>query len=424
MQAVVGELLKRLEEGTEPNPYVVKGLGDLAVAFPVAFAPHVKAMLNRVVPALPHLRADTVRLIYAYGLGQVAESIMLARSNKGDPKLGEESHKELVAAYQVLAQQWLKLQSTVGGAAAEACSQVLVVLLPKTFEVEVAQLMPSLLGLYKKSRDPLPITSAVSLLLEHMHKLGIGAAYLEANTNQLLLALFPMLCATSAANGNFEDPNLMKNHNKTLRCFETLTVLRPEFPISFALQKLSVRSSVERLGSLTLLRHLVQHADKELHKHVHQLVAKVVSMMKEADLNLRKAVAQTMISMASMAYLDPASTASLLDFCVKYAATTDQQVDEFARSQRSLEEAELLGELRTMCERILDLISRSVPTMEEATWPFLLEILLKPDAAPASAVVCKSLVNIVHRRQQDQLDPLLIQFGQVVSNYSTYVHIW
>ena len=67
-----------------------------------------------------------------------------------------------------------------------------------------------------------------------------------------------------------------------------------------------------------------------------------------------------------------------------------------------------------MCERILDLISRSVPSMEPAVGPFLFETLLKPESATASAVVCKCLVNIIHRRQEAKLDPLPVRFGEEV----------
>jgi len=362
-------------------------------------------MLQRVAPALTLLKEDALRLVYTYGIGHIAEAILAARNMKSDQTVGDDCTTQLVVAYQILSQQWIKLNKTVAGASAEAAAQVLVVLKAPTFETEGALLMPSLLALYRKSDDPLPITSAISILLEQMTRLKLATSYLEAHTNPLLLALFPMISAISSG----DDPNAMKNHNKALRCFETITRLRPDFPISFALQKLSVRSAGERLGALTLLRHLIQHVDTELHRHKVALVSKMITMMSDADLNIRKAVAQTMISMASMEYLDPGSSSTLLEFCVQYASVSDEEVKEYEHKNRV--GGGLLHELRTMCERILDLISRSIPAMEDGMWSYLLSSILQAPKSGSCAVCCKCLVNITHRRDEAGLPPLALSFG-------------
>uniref|UniRef100_A0A4W3GNQ1 Maestro heat-like repeat-containing protein family member 1 n=1 Tax=Callorhinchus milii TaxID=7868 RepID=A0A4W3GNQ1_CALMI len=194
---VLEELTDKLQSGVQPHFFVVRTLGDLALANPKGVIPHLRSILQTLLPMLSMAKREQMKLAFTAALGLFSRSILQfhKESNSGlspGMRKDEFSH-EIYVAYDVLFNNWLqckdvKLRSMV----LETVGHMVHLLSDDRLNQELPKLIPGILALYKRHPEPLCVTQCLRHTLEAAMKIDTQA--LEVHVDTLLPALHQQIC--------------------------------------------------------------------------------------------------------------------------------------------------------------------------------------------------------------------------------------
>uniref|UniRef100_A0A8C7RJB3 Maestro heat-like repeat family member 1 n=1 Tax=Oncorhynchus mykiss TaxID=8022 RepID=A0A8C7RJB3_ONCMY len=330
---IMEEILSKFQPGILPHFFVVQTLASLSESNVYGMVPFLNAILGTMLPMLGMAKQDNMKWVFSSALSHFSESILeyLANLDKApDPTVRKDTFSsEIYAAYDILYCSWLqsresKLRLTV----AEAVGSMSHLIAHDKLEEQLPKLIPTILSLYKKNTEHYVISKVGRPLMT--------AAGTESRTNFLfnmdwlicmnngsctvILILLPLqVCAPV----DYSNPLTVKNHNEVLRCFSILANTFPDRLVMFVLQKLENSNERIRMGSLAVLRHLINSSTSIMESKKLLILASIRQPLADHSNKVKKRVVQVISAMAHHGYLELEGGDLLVKFIIQHCALPD-----------------------------------------------------------------------------------------------------
>lgn len=238
------DLLALFGPGVVPHYFVMKTLGDMAIAHPVGTVPLLGDVLSRMLPVLSAVKADNMRWVFATAIGHMCEAMNAYKLDATGTVLDVTVFSaQVYAAYELMAASWLPAKETkVRLATVQAMGAITTILATPQLQKEVPVLVPILNGMYKKEAHEhhVAITQAYRDLLLVSTKEELHALWAETGPKEkpslldvVLNTLFPLACRPV----DFTQQGSLKNNNELLRSIEICAKAFIDRILTFLFQK-------------------------------------------------------------------------------------------------------------------------------------------------------------------------------------------
>uniref|UniRef100_UPI0037E92988 maestro heat-like repeat-containing protein family member 1 n=1 Tax=Semicossyphus pulcher TaxID=241346 RepID=UPI0037E92988 len=408
---IMEEILSKFQPGLIPHFFVVQTLANLSDSNVYGMVPFLNAILGTMLPMLGMAKQDNMKWVFSSALCHFSDSILeyLANLDKApDPTVRKDTFSsEIFAAFEILFNTWLqsreaKLRLTV----AEAVGSMSHLMASDKLEEQIPKLIPAILSLYKKNNEHYVISKSLCQVLDA--SLNMGSRVLETQLDSLLFALHQQVSAPV----DYSNPPTVKNHNEVLRCFSLLANAFPDRLVMFVLQKLENSNERSRVGSLAVLRHLINSSTSTMESKKLLILASIRQPMADHSNKVKKRVVQVISAMAHHGYLELEGGELLVRFIVQHCALHDT----YQRGQKPTDPEEVTNEaLRTMCDNTLHLLTTTVGRLADVLWPKLLFYLTPAQYSNATTPLCKSLIVLGTKKKNSQEPSFNIDFTQEVN---------
>ncbi|KAF4088237.1 hypothetical protein AMELA_G00080220 [Ameiurus melas] len=409
---IMEDILCKFQPGVLPHYFVVQTLASLSDSNVYGMVPFLSAILGTMLPMLGLAKQDSMKWVFSTALSRFSESILeyLANLDKApDPTVRKDTFSsEIYAAYDILFNNWLqsrdtKLRLTV----AEALGLMSHLMAHDKLEEQLPKLFPAILGLYKKNPEHYIISKSLCHVLEA--SVNMGSRVLETQTDNLLVALHQQVCSPV----DYNNPPTVKNHNEVLRCFTILANTFPDRLMVFVLQRLENNNERNRMGSLAVLRHLINSTTSIMENKKLLILASMRQPLADHSNKVKKSVVQVISAMAHHGFLELEGGDTLVRFIIQHCALSDT----YHRGQRPLDPEEVTNEaLRSMCDNTLHLFTTTVGRLTDVLWPMLLCYLTPSQYFNATTPLCKSLILLANKKRSAQEPNFIINFNEPGSN--------
>ncbi|XP_068999386.1 maestro heat-like repeat-containing protein family member 1 isoform X1 [Embiotoca jacksoni] len=408
---IMEEILSKFQPGVLPHFFVVQTLANLSDSNVYGMVPFLNAILGTMLPMLSMAKQDNMKWVFSSALCHFSDSILeyLANLDKApDPTVRKDTFSsEIYAAFDILFSNWVqsrepKLRLTV----AEALGSMCHLMASDKLEEQIPKLIPVILSLYKKNNEHYIISKSLCQVLDA--SVNMGSRVLETQLESLLFALHQQVSAPV----DYSNPPTVKNHNEVLRCFSLLANSFPDRLVMFVLQKLENSNERSRMGSLAVLRHLINSTTSTMETKKLLILASIRQPMADHSNKVKKRVVQVISAMAHHGYLELEGGELLVRFIVQHCALPDT----YQRGQRPTDPEEVTNEaLRTMCDNTLHLLTTTVGRLADVLWPKLLYYLTPSQFNNATTPLCKSLIVLGNKKKTNQEPSFKIDFTQEVN---------
>uniref|UniRef100_A0A673L1Y9 Maestro heat-like repeat-containing protein family member 1 n=1 Tax=Sinocyclocheilus rhinocerous TaxID=307959 RepID=A0A673L1Y9_9TELE len=412
---IMEEILGKFQPGVLPHFFVVQTLANLSDSNVYGMVPFLNAIMGTMLPMLGMTKQDNMKWVFSSALCRFSESILeyLANLDKApDPTVRKDTFSsEIYSAYDILFNSWIqsresKLRLTV----AEALGSMSHLMAHDKLEEQLPKLLPTILGLYKKNSEHYIITKSLCQVLEA--SVNMGSRVLETQIDGLLLALHQQICSPV----DFSNPPTVKNHNEVLRCFTILANTFPDRLMVFVLQRLENSNERNRMGSLAVLRHLINSSTSIMETKKLLILASIRQPLADHSNKVKKRVVQVISAMAHHGYLELEGGDLLVRFIIQHCALPDTY-------HRPPDPEEVTNEaLRSMCDNTLHLFTTTVGRLTDVLWPMLLCYLTPNQYASATTPLCKSLILLANKKRAAQEASFIIDFNAQGVDTHTYGH--
>ncbi|XP_043973781.1 maestro heat-like repeat-containing protein family member 1 isoform X1 [Gambusia affinis] len=409
---IMEEILSKFQPGILPHFFVVQTLANLSDSNVYGMVPFLNAILGTMLPMLGIAKQDNMKWVFSSALCHFSDSILeyLANLDKApDPTVRKDTFSgEIYAAFDILFNNWLqsrepKLRLTVGEAVGSMCH----LMASDKLEEQLPRIIPAIVSLYKKNTEHYVISKSLCQVLEA--SVNMGSRVLETQLDGLLLALHQQVSAPV----DYSDPPTVKNHNEVLRCFSLLANSFPDRLVMYVLQRLENSNERSRMGSLAVLRHLINSSSSTMESKKFLILASIRQPMADHSNKVKKRVVQVISAMAHHGYLELEGGELLVRFIVQNCALHDT----YQSHQRSASDPEEVTNeaLRTMCDSTLHLLTTTVGRLADVLWPKLLYYLTPSQFSNATTPLCKSLIVLGNKKKSSQEPSFQIDFTQEVN---------
>ncbi|XP_041843751.1 maestro heat-like repeat-containing protein family member 1 isoform X2 [Melanotaenia boesemani] len=408
---IMEEILSKFQPGILPHFFVVQTLASLSDSNVYGMVPFLNAILGTMLPMLGMAKQDNMKWVFSSALCHFSDSILeyLANLDKApDPTVRKDTFaSEIYPAFDVLFNSWLqsrepKLRMTV----AEAVGSMCHLMARDKLEEQIPRIIPAILSMYKKNNEHYVISKSLCQVLDA--SVNMGSRVLETQMEGLLFVLHQQVSAPV----DYSDPPTVKNHNEVLRCFSSLANLFPDRLVMYVLQKLENSNERSRMGSLAVLRHLINSSTSTMEAKKLLILASIRQPMADHSNKVKKRVIQVISAMAHHGYLELEGGELLVRFIVQNCALHDT----YQRGQRPTDPEEVTNEaLRTMCDNTLHLLTTTVGRLADVLWPKLLYYLTPSQYSNATTPLCKSLIVLGNKKKHNQDPSFRIDFTQEVN---------
>ncbi|XP_037383816.1 maestro heat-like repeat-containing protein family member 1 isoform X2 [Talpa occidentalis] len=412
---VMEELLTRFQPGVLPHCFVVRTLADLSVSNVFGTVPFLTSILSTMVPMLGWAKHDNTRVVFCYALQRFSESALeyLAGLDQApDPTVRRDSFAtDILGAYEVLFQHWLQSrEAKLRLAVVQALGPMSQLLPSEKLEEQLPKLLPGVLGLYKKHSEALPVSQSLGQILEVA--VNVGSRALEAQLDSLLAALHAQICVPMESSS----PLVLSNQKEALRCLTALACYSPDRLLAFLLPKLDAANERTRVGSLQILRHIINSAPARMEAKKTFVLSSLRLPLLDSSGKVKRAVVQVISAMAHHGYLERPGGEAMVEYVIQQCALPAQPEAELGPDSEALAE----DSVRSISINTLYLVSTTVDRMSDVLWPYLLEFLMPVRFTGALTPLCRSLLHLAQKRQQEQPDGCLVHYGARATLPSPY----
>ncbi|XP_071252235.1 maestro heat-like repeat-containing protein family member 1 isoform X3 [Salvelinus alpinus] len=415
---IMEEILSKFQPGILPHFFVVQTLASLSESNVYGMVPFLNAILGTMLPMLGVAKQDNMKWVFSSALSHFSESILeyLANLDKApDPTVRKDTFSsEIYAAYDILYCSWLqsresKLRLTV----AEAVGSMSHLMAHDKLEEQLPKLIPTILSLYKKNTEHYVISKSLCQVLDA--SVNMGSRVLETQIDSLLTTLNQQVCAPV----DYSNAVTVKNHNEVLRCFSILANTFPDRLVMFVLQKLENSNERIRMGSLAVLRHLINSSTSIMESKKLLILASIRQPLADHSNKVKKRVVQVISAMAHHGYLELEGGELLVKFIIQHCALPDTY---YRPGQRPSDPEEVTNEaLRSMCDNTLHLFTTTVGRLTDVLWPMLLYYLTPGQYSNATTPLCKSLTLLGTKKRASQEPNFNIDFNEQVNLPSPHI---
>ncbi|KAF7651228.1 hypothetical protein LDENG_00113910 [Lucifuga dentata] len=408
---IMEAILSKFQPGVLPHFFVVQTLANLSDSNVYGMVPFLNAIVGTMLPMLNMAKQDNMKWVFSSALYHFSESILeyLANLDKApDPTVRKDTFSsEIYSAFDILFSNWFqsrepKLRLTV----AEAVGSMCHLMASDKLEEQIPKLLPAMLSLYKKNNEHYIISKSLCQVLDA--SVNMGSRVLETQLDSLLFALHQQVSAPV----DYSNPPTVKNHNEVLRCFSLLAKSFPDRLVLFVLQKLENSNERSRMGSLAVLRHLINSITSTMESKKLLILASIRQPMADHSNKVKKHVVHVISAMAHHGYLELEGGELLVRFIVQHCALPNT----YQHGQRPADPEEVTNEaLRAMCDNTLHLLTTTVGRLADVLWPKLLYYLTPPQFSNATTPLCKSLIVLGNKKKNNQDPSFNIDISQRVN---------
>nr|XP_055170134.1 maestro heat-like repeat-containing protein family member 1 isoform X1 [Nyctereutes procyonoides] len=413
---VVEEVLSKFQPGALPHYYVVQTLANLAASNVFGMVPFLTSILSTMLPMLGMAKHDTMRVAFCCALQHFSESTLeyLANLDQApDPTVRKDTFaSDIFSAYDVLFNHWMQSrEAKLRLAVVEALGPMSHLLPSEKLEEQLPKLLPGVVALYRKHAEAFHVSKSLGQILEAA--VGVGSRTLEAQLDLLLAALHAQICVPVESSS----PLVVSNQKEVLRCFTVLACCAPDRLLAFLLPKLDASNERTRVGTLQVLRHVINSAAPQMEVKKPFILSSMRLPLLDTNTKVKRAVVQVISAMAHHGYLEQPGGEAMVEYIVQQCALPPE-----SEPRKLAPDSEDLAEdgVRAISISTLYLVSTTVDRMSDVLWPYLLEFLTPTRFTGALTPLCRSLVHLAQKKQEVGADAFLIQYDGNVSLPSPY----
>ncbi|KAG2465114.1 MROH1 protein, partial [Polypterus senegalus] len=378
---IMEEILSKFQPGILPHFFVVQTLSSLSESNVYGMVPFLNAILGTMLPMLGMAKQDNMKWVFSSALGHFSESILeyLANLDKApDPTVRKDTFSsEIYAAYDILFNNWLqnreaKLRLTV----VESLGPMAQLMPHDKLEEQLPKMIPAVLSLYKKNPEHYIISKSLCQILEAA--VDMGSRVLEMQLDNLLSNVHQQACTPV----DYANLPTVKNHNEILRCFSILGNTFPDRVLIFVLQKLDNSNERNRMGTLAILRHLINSTPSIMETKKSLVLSSIRQPLQDNSNKVKKMVLQVISAMAHHGYLELEGGDVFIRYIIQHCALPDDI---------------------------------------NVLWPYLLSFLTPLQYTNAMTPLCKSLILLGNKKKLAKDENFIINFNEQVNLPSPYV---
>ncbi|KFV64779.1 Maestro heat-like repeat-containing protein family member 1, partial [Dryobates pubescens] len=394
---VMEEVLTKFQPGILPHYFVLQTFANLSVSNVFGMVPFLNSILGTMLPMLGMAKQDHMKAVFCYALQHFSESIQeyLANLDQApDPTVRKDTFSnELFSAYEVLFSSWLQhREPKLRLAVVEALGPMSHLLPAEKLEEQLPRLIPGILSLYKKHTEAFYISKSLCQILEA--SVDIGSRSLDAQLDALLATLHPQICVPADP----AVPLTVKNHTEVLRCFTVLACSFPDRVLAFLLPKLESSSERTRVGTLLIMRQIINSASS-------QMEIKKPFIMSSMRLPLQDSSNKPAV--CQLCHLNGLGRA--VELAPSMVSCTFLLLQQPKKQPLDLDDL-TSDSVQSISVNTLFLLSTTVDRMNNVLWPYLLEFLTPIQFTNALTPLCKSLMCLAMKKQEEGDNSSLIRY--------------
>ncbi|XP_064010558.1 maestro heat-like repeat-containing protein family member 1 isoform X2 [Pogoniulus pusillus] len=402
---VMEEVLTKFQPGILPHYFVLQTFANLSVSNVFGMVPFLNSILGTMLPMLGMAKQDHMKAVFCYALQHFSESIQeyLANLDKApDPTVRKDTFSnEIFSAYEVLFNSWLQhREAKLRLAVVEALGPMSHLMPGEKLEEQLPRLIPGILTLYKKHAEAFYISKSLCQILEA--SVNIGSRSLDVQLDALLATLLPQICVPA-------DPSVplaVKNHTEVLRCFTVLACCFPDRVLAFLLPKLESSNERTRVGTLLIMRQIINSAPSQMEIKKPFIMSSMRLPLQDSNNKVKRAVVQVISAMAHHGYLEQPGGEAMMEFLVRQCALPSD-----LPKKQPLDPDDLTSDsVQSISVNTLFLLSTTVDRMNNVLWPYLLEFLTPIQFTNALTPLCKSLMCLAMKKQEEGEGSSLIRY--------------
>ncbi|XP_070320399.1 maestro heat-like repeat-containing protein family member 1 isoform X2 [Odocoileus virginianus] len=431
ISSVMEELLSKFQPGLLPHPCTVHTLASLSISNVFGMVPFLTSILSTMLPMLGAAKHDSMKVVFCCALQRFSESTLeyLANLDQApDPTVRKDSFaSDIFGAYDILFHQWLQSrEAKLRLAVVEALGPMSHLLPSEKLEEQLPKLLPGVLTLYKKHAETVHVSKSLGQILEAA--VSVGSRTLDIQLDSLLAALHAqgLRACLGTGRGSYtqicvpvesSSPLVTSNRKEVLRCFTVLACCSPDRLLAFLLPKLDTSNERTRVGTLQVLRHVINTAAAQMAVKKPFILSSMKLPLLDTNNKVKRAVVQVVSAMAHHGYLEQPGGKAMVEYVVQQCALPPE-----AEPQKPGTDSEALSadSVRAISVSTLYLVSTTVDRMSEVLWPYLLEFLVPVRFTGALSPLCRSLVHLAQKRQEAGAHAPLIQYNGNVHLPSPY----
>ncbi|XP_044100706.1 maestro heat-like repeat-containing protein family member 1 isoform X1 [Neovison vison] len=411
---VMEELLSKFQPGALPHCSVVQTLASLAASNVFGMVPFLTSILSTMLPMLGMAKHDAMRVAFCCALQHFSESILeyLADLDQApDPTVRKDTFAaDMLSAYDILFNHWLQSrEAQLRLAVVEALGPMSHLLPGEKLEEQLPKLLPGVLALYKKHAETFHVSKSLGQILEAA--VSVGSRTLEPQLDSLLAALHAQICVPVESSS----PLVVSNQKEVLRCFTVLARCAPDRLLAFLLPKLDASGERTRLGTLQVVRHVINSAASQMEVKKPFILSSMRLPLLDTNPKVKRAVVQVISAMAHHGYLEQPGGEAMVEYIVRQCALPPKTEKLGPDSEDHTADG-----VRAISISTLYLISTTVDRMSDVLWPYLLAFLTPVRFTGALTPLCRSLVHLAQKRQEVGAEAFLIQSNSNVALPSPY----
>ncbi|XP_049621834.1 maestro heat-like repeat-containing protein family member 1 isoform X1 [Suncus etruscus] len=414
---VMEELLPKFQPGILPHCSVVQTLANLSISNVFGMVPFLPSILNALLPMLSLAKHDSMRVVFCCALQQFSESTLeyLANLDQApDPTVRKDTFAiDITSAYDILFYQWLQSrEAKLRLAVVEALGPMSLLMPSEKLEEQLPKLLPGVLVLYKKHAEAFHVSKSLGQILEAA--VSISSRTLEVQLDALLAALHAQICVPVESSS----PLVMNNQKEVLRCLTVLACCSPDRLLAFLLPKLDTSNERTRVGTLQILRHIINTAAPQMEVKKPFILSSMRLPLLDTNCKVKRAVVQVISAMAHHGYLEQPGGEAMIEYIMQQCALAPEPEPQRKTSDSS--EDLTADSVRAISINTLYLVSTTVDRMNDVLWPYLLEFLTPVYFTRALTPLCRSLLHLAQKRQEEDPHTFLIQYDAHVNLPSPY----
>uniref|UniRef100_A0A8C4UKY9 Maestro heat like repeat family member 1 n=1 Tax=Falco tinnunculus TaxID=100819 RepID=A0A8C4UKY9_FALTI len=402
---VMEEVLTKFQPGILPHYFVMQTFANLSVSNVFGMVPFLNSILGTMLPMLGMAKQDHMKSVFCYALQHFSESIQeyLANLDKApDPTVRKDTFSnEIFSAYEVLFNSWLQhREAKLRLAVVEALGPMSYLMPSDKLEEQLPKLIPGILALYKKHTEAFYISKSLCQILEA--SVNIGSRSLDVQLDSLLGTLHPQICAPA-------DPSVpltVKNHTEVLRCFTVLACSFPDRVLAFLLPKLESSNERTRVGTLLIMRQIINSAPSQMEIKKPFILSSMKLPLQDSNNKVKRAMVQVISAMAHHGYLEQPGGEAMMEFLVRQCALSSDQPKKQPPDADDLTS----DSVQSISVNTLFLLSTTVDRMSNVLWPYLLEFVTPIQFTNALTPLCKSLMYLAMKKQEEGESASLIRY--------------
>ncbi|XP_059021442.1 maestro heat-like repeat-containing protein family member 1 isoform X3 [Mustela lutreola] len=414
VSTVMEELLSKFQPGALPHCSVVQTLANLAASNVFGMVPFLTSILSTMLPMLGMAKHDAMRVAFCCALQHFSESILeyLADLDQApDPTVRKDTFAaDMLSAYDILFNHWLQSrEAKLRLAVVEALGPMSHLLPGEKLEEQLPKLLPGVLALYKKHAETFHVSKSLGQILEAA--VSVGSRTLEPQLDSLLAALHAQICVPVESSS----PLVVSNQKEVLRCFTVLARCAPDRLLAFLLPKLDTSGERTRLGTLQVVRHVINSAASQMEVKKPFILSSMRLPLLDTNPKVKRAVVQVISAMAHHGYLEQPGGEAMVEYIVQQCALPPE-TEKLGPDSEDL----TADSVRAISISTLYLVSTTVDRMSDVLWPYLLAFLTPVRFTGALTPLCRSLVHLAQKRQEVGAEAFLIQSNSNVALPSPY----